>query len=77
MHARMRLKMAAAVTSVRVSRETLREIERLQAVFRTKTADATIRKLIKDRRSRALDRLQGSWPGVSPFTEADRLGSDG
>ena len=65
----------AAVTSVRVSRDTLRDLEHLQGVFRTRTADETIRRLLRERRSRALDKLQGSWGNVGPFTEADRIES--
>jgi hypothetical protein len=69
--------MASADTSVRVSRETLKELERLREVFHTRSADETIRKLVRERRSRALDWIVGSGKGVvSPFTEEDRLDSD-
>lgn len=68
--------MSGAETSVRVSRETLRELERLRVTFEARTAEETIRKLIRERRSRALDRLIGSGKGVlRPFSEADRLDS--
>lgn len=63
----------AATTSVRVSRETLRELEHLQKVFRARTADETIQTLVRERRKKVLERLQGSWKGLGPFTEADRL----
>ncbi|MDE1879353.1 MAG: hypothetical protein KGI89_02275 [Euryarchaeota archaeon] len=65
----------AALTSVRVSRATLRDLEHLREVYHTTTAEETIRRLLKERRSRALDKLQGSWKRVGPFTEADRLES--
>jgi hypothetical protein len=68
--------MAAADSSVRVSRRTLAELERLRGVFHTKSADETILRLVRERRSRALNRLFGSGKGVvSPFAEEDRLGS--
>jgi hypothetical protein len=56
--------MASAETSVRVSRRTLAELERLREVFRTHSADATILKLVRERRSRALGRMLGSGHGV-------------
>jgi hypothetical protein len=66
--------MCPAETSVRVSRETLLELERLRAHFGTRSADETIRKLVKERRSRALSRMIGSGKGiVSPFSEVDRF----
>jgi hypothetical protein len=68
--------MSGADTSVRVSRETLRDLERLRLTFKVRTSDEAIRKLIRERRSRALDRLIGSGKGIlPPFTEADRLDS--
>ncbi len=69
--------MSAADTSIRVSRETLRDLERLRQTFRTDTAEATIRRLIQERRSKALARMFGSGRGqITPYTEADRLASD-
>jgi predicted RNA binding protein with dsRBD fold (UPF0201 family) len=66
--------MASAETSVRVSRETLRELERLRALFHTRSVDDTIRRLVRERRSRALSVMFGSGKGIaSRFTEADRL----
>ena len=66
--------MASAESSVRVSRETLAELERLREVFHTKSANETIRKLVRERRSQALARMLGSGKGiVSKFTEEDRL----
>jgi len=67
--------MSGAETSVRVSRETLRDLEHLRVTFNVRTADEAIRKLIRERRSRALDRLIGSAKGLPSFTEADRLDS--
>jgi len=42
---------------VRVSRQTLLELERLREVFHTRSADETIQKLVRERRSRALHRM--------------------
>jgi hypothetical protein len=67
--------MAGADASVRISRATLRDLEQLRMTFHVRTADETIRKLIQERRSRALDRLFGSAKGLAPFQEADRLDS--
>jgi hypothetical protein len=68
--------MSSADSSIRVSRETLRDLEQLRQALQTQTADETIRKLIRERRSSALSRMYGSGKGrVSPFTEADRLDS--
>jgi len=68
--------MSGADTSVRVSRETLEQLEHLRQAFNVRTADETIRKLIRERRSRSLARIFGSGKGiVTPFTEADRLDS--
>ncbi|MCI4334481.1 MAG: hypothetical protein L3K04_02465 [Thermoplasmata archaeon] len=66
--------MAAAVSSVRVSRQTLAELERLRQVFHTRSADETILQLVRERRSRALHRMLGSGKGVvSRFADEDRL----
>ena len=66
--------MASAESSVRVSRQTLMELERLRQIFHTRTADETILKLVRERRSRALGRMLGSGKGVvSSFTEEDRI----
>ena len=68
--------MSAANTSIRVSRETLRDLEALRRTFDTATAEETIRKLIRERRSAALTRMIGSGRGrVKAFSEADRLES--
>jgi hypothetical protein len=68
--------MATADTSVRVSKQTLIELERLKEVFHTRTAEETIRKLVRERRSHALHRMLGSGRGVvSRFVEEDRLAS--
>jgi hypothetical protein len=68
--------MSTADTSIRVSRETLRDLEGLRQAFQTQTAEETIQKLIRERRSAALTRLIGSGKGKVPaFTEADRLES--
>ena len=46
----------------------------MREVFHTRSADETIRKLVRERRSRALGRMLGSGKGiVSKFAEEDRL----
>lgn len=66
-----------AATSVRVSRETLAELERFQRALRTATADETIRAVLKMQRAAVIGRLSGSLRGrVTRFGEADRLDSD-
>jgi hypothetical protein len=68
--------MSTADSSIRVSRETVRELEQLRQAFQTQTAEETIRKLIRERRSLAISRMIGSGKGkVRAFTEADRLDS--
>jgi len=68
--------MASTDTSLRISRETLRALEQLRETFGTQSADQTIRKLLRERRSRALSQMFGSGRGkIGPFTEADRLES--
>jgi len=68
---------SGADTTVKVSRETLNELEGLRLAFNVRTADETIRELIRERRSRVLSRVFGSAEGmISSFSEADRLDSD-
>lgn len=74
LHARMHPSMSRAETSVRVSRDVLQQLDRLKETFHVRTADETIRVLIRERRSRALTRMLGSGKGVvTPFSEEDRL----
>ncbi len=76
MHAGMHTSMSAADSSIRVSHETLRELERLRRAFQTRTAEETIQKLIRERRSAALSRVFGSAAGkLDRFRESDRLDS--
>ena len=66
--------MSAADTSIRVSLETLRQLEQLRGAFHTRSAEETIRKLIRERRSAALSRMFGTGRGtVGAFTESDRV----
>ena len=68
--------MPTADSSIRVSHETVRDLERLRQVFHTRTTEDTLRKLIRERRSAALWRVLGSGKGrLRPFTEAERLES--
>lgn len=67
---------SGAGTSVRVSQETLRELEEVRRLLGTRTADETIRKLVAERRSRVLARAFGSAKGrLRQFTEEDRIES--
>ncbi|MGA7861756.1 MAG: hypothetical protein WCB19_07860 [Thermoplasmata archaeon] len=69
--------MNAAITSVRVSRETLAELLRFKEAMGAGTADEALRVLLKRRRSDLTAALYGSARGrLRPFTEADRLDSD-
>ncbi len=69
--------MSSSATSVRVSRDTLAELERAQRALHTKTADATIREILKLQRGALIRSLSGSLKGrVTRFTEADRIDSD-
>lgn len=68
--------MSGAESSVRVSQVTLRELEHMRRLLGTRTADETIRTLIRERRSRTLARAFGSAKGLlRPFSEDDRLES--
>ena len=68
----------AADSSLRVSKQTVAELERLREVFHTGSAEATIRKLVQERRAYALRRMIGSGRGrLSGFREEDRLATDG
>jgi hypothetical protein len=63
-------------TTVRVSRDTLAELERFQQALQTATADETIRTVLKMHRAVLIDRLSGSLRGqVGRFKETDRLDS--
>lgn len=66
--------MSEALTTMRVSREALDELERFQRILNTKTADETLRALLRIKRKELLDSAYGSLSGkVSSFSEADRL----
>jgi hypothetical protein len=68
--------MTAVATSVRVSRETLSELERFQSALKTRTLDETIRSLLALKRKELIAQIYGSARGVRPFREADRLDTD-
>jgi hypothetical protein len=64
-------------TTVRVSRDTLAELERFQRALQTATADETIRAVLKMHRAALIERLSGSLRGrVGRFRESDRIDSD-
>ena len=68
--------MSVANTSIRVSHQTIRDLERLRQAFHAQSAEETIRQLIRERRSAALARMLGSGKGrTRPWSEADRLES--
>lgn len=75
-HAAYGRSMAPAATSVRLSRETLSELERFQRALETRTMDETIRSLLALKRKELINRIYGSARGVRAFRESDRLDSD-
>ncbi len=67
---------SASDTSIRVSHDTLRQLDRLRQAFRTRSAEETIQKLLRERRMAAVSRMFGSGKGrLGEFEEADRLDS--
>ena len=65
--------MASSDTTVKVSRDTLSNLERLRDELRVKSIDATVRVLIKSHRRRLLSGAFGADKGlVKPFREEDR-----
>ena len=73
MHACLPL-MSVANTSIRVSHQTIHDLERLRQAFHAQSAEETIRQLIRERRSAALSRMLGSGRGrTRRWSEADRL----
>lgn len=65
--------LAASDTTVKISRNTLSELERLREEFSARSIDETLRTLIRERRRRLLANVFGSDKGrVSSFTEEDR-----
>lgn len=70
------IRMATAVSSVRVSRETLSELERFQRALGSKSLDEAIRTLLVTKRRELVAQIYGSARGMRPFRESDRLDSD-
>jgi len=68
--------MATAISSVRVSRETLSELERFQHALGSKTLDEALRTLLVSKRKELVAEIYGSARGMRPFRESDRLDSD-
>lgn len=68
--------MAISETSVRVSRETLSELERFRGSIRAKTLDEAIHSLLTLRRRELVAQIYGSARGIRSFKEADRLDAD-
>lgn len=68
--------MATAISSVRVSRETLSELERFQQALGSRSLDEAIRTLLTVKRKELVAQIYGSARGMQPFRESDRLDSD-
>ena len=65
--------MASSDTTVKISRDTLSDLERLKEELEAKSLDETVRVLIKGHRRRLLAGAFGVDKGkVKPFTEEDR-----
>ncbi len=65
--------MSALTTTVRVSPETVRELERFRETLHTRTADETIRALMRLKSREVLRATRGIDRGrLSPFREEDR-----
>ena len=63
----------ASATTVKVSRTTLIELEKLRDKMKTHSLDEAIRALIRKHRQELLREAFGSDRGkIKPFTEADR-----
>ncbi len=66
--------MPSANPSVRVSRRTLEDLQRLREALGARTVDETIQRLIRERDSSVPNRMFGSGENrVSKFRESDRL----
>lgn len=60
-------------TTVKISRTTLAQLEKLREEMKLDSLEDTIRLLIRRRRSEALEEAFGMDRGrIEPFTEADR-----
>jgi hypothetical protein len=68
--------MSAAISSVRVSRETLSELERFQRALGSRTLDDAIRTLLAVKRKELVAQIYGSARGMRAFRESDRLDAD-
>ena len=68
--------MTAAASSVRVSRETLSELERFQHALGSRSLDEAIRTLLSVKRKELVAQIYGSARGIRPFRESDRLDTD-
>ena len=69
-------KMTTAISSVRVSHETLSELERFQRALGSRSLDEAIRTLLVTKRKELVAQIYGSARGMRPFRESDRLDSD-
>ncbi len=61
------------MSTIKVSRSTLEELEALKEAMKARSLDEVIRKFLKERRQRALEDVFGIDRGrIKPFTEEDR-----
>ena len=67
---------SAGSTSVRVSRNTLSELERFRAAIRAASLDETLRSLLALRRKELIGRIYGSEKEIRRFRESVRLDFD-
>jgi predicted CopG family antitoxin len=61
------------MSTIKVSRSTLEELEALREALKAKSVEEVIRRFLKERRQRILEEVFGLDRGrVKPFTEEDR-----
>jgi predicted CopG family antitoxin len=61
------------MSTIKVSRSTLEELEALREAWKAKSVEEVIRRFLKERRQRILEEIFGLDRGrVKPFTEEDR-----
>ncbi|MGQ9691077.1 MAG: VapB-type antitoxin [Thermoproteota archaeon] len=61
------------MSTIKVSRSTLEELENLRKIMKAKSVEEVIRRFLSERRRRMLEEVFGADKGgVRPFTEEDR-----
>ena len=62
-----------SATTIKVSKSTLQDLERLKRRLKTRSLEETISRLVRERRKLLLEDLFGADKGkLTPFTERDR-----